>query len=114
MSSGRDGNSLPYGSSTISPNPAPGQTAWYFTHPQWRNPATTNARQWDWGLIVIPDRLGDQTGWMGYVALPAMILKANNQYNRGYPACGGMRPDVPVNCQPWRLYGDAANKPQRL
>ncbi|GIV76704.1 MAG: hypothetical protein KatS3mg050_1098 [Litorilinea sp.] len=109
VSPGRDGNNLPYGSSTISPNPAPGQTAWYFTHPQWRNPATTNARQWDWGLIVIPNRLGDQTGWMGYVALNATTLRANNQYNRGYPACGGTRPDVPVNCQPRRLYGDTAN-----
>lgn len=108
VSPGRDGNTLPYGSSTISPNPAPGQTAWYFTHPQWRNPNTANPRQWDWGLIVIPDRLGDQTGWMGYVALTATTLKANNQYNRGYPACGGTRPDVPVNCQPQRLYGDTA------
>lgn len=108
VSPGRDGSTFPYGSSTISPNPAPGQTAWYFTHPQWRNPNTTNPRQWDWGLIVIPDRLGDQTGWMGYVALTATTLKANNQYNRGYPACGGTRPDVPVNCQPQRLYGDTA------
>jgi V8-like Glu-specific endopeptidase len=105
---GRDGSTIPYGSSTISPNPPPGQAAWYFTHPQWRNPLTSNPRQWDWGLIVIPDRLGDQTGWMGYVALNATTLKANKQYNRGYPGCGGTRPDVPVNCQPQRLYGDTA------
>lgn len=105
---GRDGSTIPYGSSTISPNPPSGKAAWYFTHPQWRNPGTANARQWDWGLIVIPDRLGDQTGWMGYVALNATTLKANSQYNRGYPGCGGTRPDVPVNCQPQRLYGDTA------
>lgn len=108
VSPGRDGSTFPYGSSTISPNPPPGQAAWYFTFPQWRNPNTANPRQWDWGLIVIPNRLGDQTGWMGYVALGASTLKANNQYNRGYPGCGGTRPDVPVNCQPQRLYGDTA------
>jgi V8-like Glu-specific endopeptidase len=105
---GRNGATIPFGSSTISLTPPPGQSAWYFTHPQWRNPQTTNARQWDWGLIVIPDRLGNQTGWMGYVALGGNTLKANNQYNRGYPACGGNRPDVPVNCQAARLYGDTA------
>lgn len=103
---GRDGPTIPFGGSTISPNPPPGQSAWYFTHPAWRNPQTSSPRQWDWGMIVIPHHLGHQTGWMGYVALSGSTLKANTQYNRGYPGCGGTRPDVPVNCQSQRLYGD--------
>lgn len=95
----------PYGQSTISLDPPPGVEAWYFTHPQWRNPNTAGG-QWDWGMIVIPDRLGDQSGWMGYAAFVGSYLKQHNQYNRGYPACWVNRPDTPADCQQGRLYGD--------
>jgi V8-like Glu-specific endopeptidase len=97
----------PYGSSTIKPNPDPGTEAWYFTPEPWRNPAQTGG-QWDWGLIVIPDRLGDQTGWMGYVARPGNELRNVNQLNRGYPLCDNDRGNQPANCQDSRLYGDSA------
>jgi V8-like Glu-specific endopeptidase len=103
---GRDGNTVPYGSSTISPNVPAGQEAWYFTHPQWRNPNSANPWQWDWGFIVIPDRLGDATGWMGYYAFTASVMRQVDHLNRGYPACWSTRPDTPVGCQTSRLYGD--------
>ena len=50
------------------------------------------------------DRLGDQTGWMGYGAFPSSDLKNRNQLNRGYPECDKI--EAPANCQPHRLYGD--------
>lgn len=105
---GRDAQAsdpTPYGSSTITTNLPSGVEAWYFTHAQWRNPSTTGG-QWDWGLIVIPDRLGEQSGWMGYGALPGQTLAQYTKLNRGYPACWSNRPDRPPVCQTSRLYGD--------
>ncbi len=95
----------PYGNSVITPDPAPGTEVWYYTPWQWRNPDTTSS-QWDWGLIVIPDRLGEQTGWMGYVARPSNELKSVSNYNRGYPQCNTDRGNAPANCQVARMYGD--------
>jgi V8-like Glu-specific endopeptidase len=103
---GRDGNTFPYGTSNISTTVPAGQEAWYFTHPQWRNPNVDNPWQWDWGFIVIPDRLGDATGWMGYYAETAKLMRKADHLNRGYPACWSTRPDTPANCQTSRLYGD--------
>lgn len=105
---GRDARAdvpTPYGSSTITTNLPAGQSGWYFTHPQWRNPSTTGG-QWDWGLIVIPDRLGSQSGWMGYDAVPGQMLGNYQKLNRGYPICNTSRPDRPIVCQSSRLYGD--------
>lgn len=105
---GRDAQAAdptPYGSSTITTNLPAGQSGWYFTHPQWRNPSTTGG-QWDWGLIVIPDRLGSDSGWMGYDAVPGRMLGNYQKLNRGYPVCNTSRPDRPVVCQSSRLYGD--------
>jgi V8-like Glu-specific endopeptidase len=108
---GRNGVGIsPYGSSTISVNPAPGTEAWYFTPSPWRNPSTSNPTQWDWGLIVIPNRLGNQTGWMGYVARPGSQLEAVDNLNRGYPLCDfNEKPNAPAGCQKARLYGDTKN-----
>lgn len=101
---GKDGvGNEPYGESVISLNPPAGTEAWYFTPWRWRDPDLTHW-QWDWGLIVIPDRLGDQTGWMGYAALSGSYLKTVSNYNRGYPLCGTS--NDPANCQDGRLYGD--------
>jgi len=96
----------PYGKSVIKWNPDPGTEAWYFTPWQWRDPNVADS-QWDWGLIVIPDRLGDLTGWMGYVARPGSELKSVTNYNRGYPLCDNDRMNEPANCQDARLYGDS-------
>jgi V8-like Glu-specific endopeptidase len=96
----------PYGNSVISLSPAPGTEVWYFTPWRWRDPNLTHW-QWDWGLIVIPDRLGDLTGWMGYAALSGNYLKTVSNYNRGYPLCGtDNQPINGVGCQDSRLYGD--------
>lgn len=108
---GRNGTgegSHPFGSSTVSTTPAPGTEVWYFTPEPWRQSGTQNRGQWDYGVIVIPDRLGDLTGWMGYGGLPAAQLNPRTHYNRGYPQCGGTRPDVPEDCETARLYGDAS------
>jgi V8-like Glu-specific endopeptidase len=117
-SPGRNGDSKPYGDAVMSPNPQPGDPfRWYYTPSQWRSSQynQTNcpdpcyaATEWDWGLIIIPEYLGYQTGWMGYVARPGSQLNQVSHYNRGYPACGS-KPNVPADCEPGkpRLYGDA-------
>jgi V8-like Glu-specific endopeptidase len=114
---GRNGiSNLPYGQSIISPNPQPGDPVrWYWTPAAWRNPAlcppnATTAQalectRFDIGFIVIPDRLGNQTGWMGYVARPASALNNVAHYNRGYPSCNVNFPERPAGCQMARLYG---------
>jgi hypothetical protein len=124
---GRNGiGNLPYGDSVINPNPQPGDPVrWYWTPSEWRTPslcpnadtATTAEKlactKYDIGLIVIPDRLGEQTGWMGYVARPAGALNVEDNLNRGYPKCDtdgdpepdGELDDEPANCQVARLYG---------
>lgn len=102
----RNGTSIvPFGSSTVSTSPAPGTEVWYFTPWRWRDPALTS-RQWDWGLLVIPNRLGDLTGWMGYVAQPISTLNTFFKYNRGYPSCNPSFSERPAGCQTARLYGD--------
>lgn len=122
---GRNGaGSLPYGDSIIDPDPDPGDPVrWYWTPADWRtscpnaDTATTAEKltctKYDIGLIVIPDRLGNQTGWMGYVARPAGALNVEDNLNRGYPKCDtdgdpepdGELDDQPANCQVARLYG---------
>jgi V8-like Glu-specific endopeptidase len=106
---GKNGvGSAPYGTSFVSTTPNPGTAVWYFTPSRWRDSSLTRveARQWDWGLIVIPDRLGDQTGWMRYMARPGSQLNQERNLNRGYPRCNTSRPNPPANCQVGRLYGD--------
>jgi V8-like Glu-specific endopeptidase len=83
---GMDRGAAPFGSSSLPPGP--GESGWYFTPSLYRaaNPAG-GASQYDFGIIVVPDRLGDETGWMGYVTRPASDLDAARNYNRGYPWC---------------------------
>lgn len=122
---GRNGAGLmPYGDSLIDPDPEPGDPVrWYWTQAEWRaqctnaDTATTSEKlacsKWDIGLIVIPERLGDLTGWMGYVARGAGALNVEDNLNRGYPKCDtdgdpepdGELDDEPAGCQVARLYG---------
>lgn len=95
----------PYGSTDVSVNPAPGTEVWYFTPWQWRDEDLTGW-QYDFGLLVIPDRLGDETGWMGYFAASANYLNSVNKWNRGYPLCNNDRGNAPENCQVARMYRD--------
>jgi V8-like Glu-specific endopeptidase len=109
LTPGRDGmNVSPYGSSWMDPTPPPGVSAWYIVPDPWLDPNTdsTGAEefQWDIGAVLMLDRLGDQTGWMGYGAFPASDLNNRNQLNRGYPECDKI--EAPIPCQSHRLYGD--------
>jgi V8-like Glu-specific endopeptidase len=105
---GRDGNfNLPFDSSMISTSLPSNIEAWYFAPAEWIDPNTTKDQQWDWGLIVTPKRLGDRTGWMGYVANSFSTLDAATLYNRGYPSCNWDEPNRPANCQIDRMYGDS-------
>jgi V8-like Glu-specific endopeptidase len=104
---GRDGNGgpMPYGSSVSTVNPPPGKETWYFTPSHWRANGS-DVLAWDWGLVVIPDRLGDQTGWMGYTAQTVAALTGAEEYNRGYPACNTSKASKPAACVASRDYGD--------
>ena len=98
--------SAPFGSSTIMPEPAPGTEAWYFVPAEWLDPDTPTPRRWDWGMLVIPDRLGDQTGWLGYVARSISALQGAFNYNRGYPSCDPDFAERPEDCVTGAMYGD--------
>jgi V8-like Glu-specific endopeptidase len=98
----------PYGSSTISLNPGPGVEAWYFTLDEWRDPSTKNPRQFDWAIIVIPNKLGNSTGWMGYTAESFNALSSTANWNRGYPSCDPTFVEKPAGCQTASMYGDVA------
>jgi V8-like Glu-specific endopeptidase len=109
LTPGRDGQSVsPYGSSWMDPTPPAGTEAWYIVPDPWLDPNTpsdgTEEYQWDIGAVLMLDRLGDLTGWMGYGAFPSSDLNNRNQLNRGYPECD--KPEKPVSCQSHRLYGD--------
>lgn len=109
LTPGRDGQSVaPYGSSWMDPTPPAGSEAWYIVPDPWLDPNTpsdgADEFQWDIGAVLMLDRLGDLTGWMGYGAFPASDLNTRNQLNRGYPACDKV--EAPASCQSQRLYGD--------
>jgi V8-like Glu-specific endopeptidase len=120
---GRNGlDDSPFGSSTISTTPPPGTSAWYFTPASWRTQWCADnygpCRQFDWGMIVIPDRLGDVTGWMGYWAGPYSYLSGRTHFNRGYPKCDTENAARPSLCavdeddeRPYwaRFFGDVSS-----
>ncbi len=92
---------------------------WYFTPSQWRatNPSG-GSRQWDFGIVVLPERIGEDTGWMGWWYAGESYLDSKTHWNRGYPSCnafdsnGNARTDDPgdagssVVCVSSHLYGD--------
>lgn len=104
-----------------------GAAYWYFTPSQWRQANVSNREQYDIGIIVLPNRLGDQVGWMGYWYAPIDALSAVSKYSRGYPSCASSsgnaaRIDDPADpqkcatcttdltvCIPQHLYGDASS-----
>ncbi len=110
LTPGRNGqNVMPYGQTQITPNPPPGVESWYIVPDPWLDPNTnddgTEEFQWDIGMVLTVDRLGEQTGWMGYGAYPSTDLNTRNQLNRGYPRCDVQ--EAPDGCQAHRLYGDS-------
>lgn len=80
---GRDASNRPFGS-TAEPG-VPNVTV--FTPAQWRNPSATNPDPFDIAIIVVPDRLGDEVGAMGYGVLSSGELKSRTHLLRGYPFC---------------------------
>ena len=112
---GRNGTgtgSAPYSSSVIMLDPEPPVESWYWTFEEWRDPNQSNRTRWDIGMIVVPDRLGDTTSWMGVAPRTATYLKNTTSYNRGYPNCNGdgaTRGNAPAGCQVARMYGDPGN-----
>jgi len=89
-----------------------GQALWYYTPAQFRGNGSTWG--YDYGILVLPGRLGDEVGWMGRVTYGADSLDDANVFHRGYPVCnaslsdGTPRIDDPSPCQPNHLYGNAA------
>lgn len=105
-----------------------GASYWYFTPSQWRQSSVSNREQYDFGIIVTPNRLGDASGWLGYWYAPIGSLNTVNKYSRGYPCCnssaggGQARIDDPADpmacntcttdlttCNANHLYGDGSS-----
>lgn len=119
VSPGQAGTGLfPYGSVAF---PSAGFN-WYFTPEGWRQSSPSGGtRQYDLGILVLPERIGDETGWMGWWYEGADSLSKKYHYNRGYPSCNAMdsagnpRTDDPgdpgstVVCVSQHLYGDVNN-----
>lgn len=68
---------------------------WYFTPDAFRS--SDSDWTYDYAIMVLGTAPGDETGWLGYVALgedslrdycDANTFSAGQCYNRGYPACG--------------------------
>ena len=87
---GRAGNFWAYGEATMPS----GAFSWYFTPWQWRQESPAGgSRQYDFGVLILPNRLGDASGWMGYGYLPSNSLQNALMYNRGYATCNATLPD---------------------
>lgn len=104
---GRDGSQKPYGSTLMSDTQ--GLNAgfrWYWVPA----PLVSQFPDWYSGLdiafLIIPQRLGENTGWMGVAARPEAALNAAYHRNLGYPAQAGS----PIGIHPFQveggLYGD--------
>lgn len=68
---------------------------WYFTPEQFRNSDTDWT--YDYAIMVLDTAPGNETGWLGYVAISedslrdycdANAFSTGQCFNRGYPACG--------------------------
>ena len=70
---GRNENTLPYGSVT---------TTSFRSVTGWTNGGDQN---FDYGVIILPTPLGDQTGWIGYGVYSDDDLKASTGNISGYP-----------------------------
>jgi V8-like Glu-specific endopeptidase len=112
---GRAGGNWAYGQSSV---PHASAFSWYFTPAGFRQASPAGGTgQYDIGIVVLGDRLGDQTGWMGYWHAPDAYLSGRAIYNRGFPVCNGTSNGVPrtddpgdpgssVVCVGSHLYGD--------
>ena len=112
---GRAGANFNYGQATVPSAPF----TWYFTPAGFRAASPSGGTsQYDIGILVLPQRLGDQTSWMGWWHGSDSYLQSTSIYNRGFPVCSGFesdgtpRTDDPgdtgssVVCVSSHLYGD--------
>ena len=82
---GRNGTALRASVRVDRNNVPSGQVVWLFTPSQFRTASNTSG--YDFGVLTIPARLGDDVGWMGRVSYNASSLANANVYRRGYPMC---------------------------
>jgi len=113
---GRAGDNFAFDQVTF---PSPGFN-WYFTPAPWRQPNPPGgARQYDIGVLILPERVGAGTGWMGWWVEGGATINDRTIRNRGYPWCnaldqsGNSRIDDPGDpgsdaevCRPNHMYGD--------
>lgn len=87
---------------------------WYFAPAEYRTDASSYT--YDYGIMVLSTSPGNQTGWLGYVAIGDDTLEdfcANHLFgsgrcfNRGYPACG--LSGAPASCVQGWAYQDTQN-----
>lgn len=131
---GRNGSDGEFGTTIMTTSPPPGTEVWYFVPDPWLQPNPGGqAVQYDFGIIVTPDRIGERVstngirlGWFGYWYAKGNSLRKVDKYNRGYPVCNGFAswvgeariddpadPSAPPNtgtnlarCDSNHLYGD--------
>ena len=85
-----------------------GQILWYFTPSQYRS-EVGSTWGYDFGILVVPGRIGDTAGWMGRVSISAANLGGYDVFRRGYPGCDvASRTDDPNPCDDHHLYGNTA------
>jgi V8-like Glu-specific endopeptidase len=104
---GRDVGSWPFGSSQMSDTEGlNGGFRWYWVPAAAIGPIPHYFGGLDIGVLVLPQRLGDGTGWMGTGAVSAIDLGVLWNRNLGYPGTGG----GPIGFHPvgydGALYGD--------
>jgi len=112
---GRAGGNWNYGTVQV---PAPGFN-WYFTPWQWRQANVNDPGQYDVGILVLAERVGDLTGWMGFATFTDAATQQSLVYNRGFPWCNavdqnnnpriddvGDDPNSGLTCVDRHLWGD--------
>lgn len=111
---GRAGANFNYGQVTVPSAPF----TWYFTPVGFRDAAPSGGTgQFDIGILVLSERIGEKTSWMGWWYGTDSYLQSTAVYNRGFPLCAGTengvaRTDDPgdtgssVVCVASHLYGD--------
>lgn len=104
----RDGATKPVGSTLMSDTQGLNQGfRWYWIPAAlFFNPFLGYDTGLDIAILIIPQRLGEQTGWMGVVGRPDATLVGTYHRNLGYPA----QPGQPIGLHPFQveggLYGD--------
>ncbi|HET9263284.1 MAG TPA: serine protease [Vicinamibacterales bacterium] len=98
----RDGSNMPVGSTLMSDTQ--GLNAgfrWYWVPAPLVAPFPNFFTGLDIAILVIPQRLGEGTGWMGVAAIADVPLAVGNNRNLGYPG----QPGAPIGFHPSQVEG---------